>query len=448
MKRNIRTIIIVAVVLALLVGAYFFVANMKKDEKGETQPITAEQAEYFIPEKLNDIEYIQYNAGEVNYTVYNTNTPSIEGYTSHIIDSAKLESILISTSSMQFDKNMGEQNDLSKYGLDKEDKFIAFKLKNGRERKIIIGNPTHINGEYYVRKSGENVVYTLSAQSSGILMCHPGIFRDTKICVVDNFSISEFTVEKSGEKSLEVKRDEKFALENGFIQSNYIIMHPYNSVEANNDTLNAFFETMTSVYATEIVEENPADLSIYGLDTPNVVSVKDKNGTSTVKMGTYAEDGTVYVMHDDIPVVFKANCPFYESVKNLVADEYVARYVHLFKKNDVEQVVIRKADETHTMKITKKSENSYEYRIDDKIKTEDNFLSAYETLISPIFNKIVNEAITGKEVYEITFTFNDKSKKTFIYHEYDSKNYIVKASNGLTCIVKKESVDEILDAVK
>lgn len=448
MKRNIRTIIIVAVLLLVLIGAYFFVQNLKKSGKGENNRLATEQIEYLIAEKPDEISYIQYNAGEINYIVYSGETPRIEGYTSHIIDSSKLDTAFMSTAGMQFGKNMGKQDDLSKYGLDKENKFVLFKLKNGEERKIIIGNPTHLNGEYYVRKAGDNVVYTLSSQSSALLMCHPEIFRDTTVCIIDNYSVSYFSVKKAGNSVLEINRDDEFAQKSGFIQSNYIIKYPYNNVEANNDTIEAFFGSLSTVYATEIVEEDPTDLSSYGLDKPNVITVKDTNGTSTVKMGKYAEDGTAYVMRDDIPVVFKAVCPFYEVVKNLVPDEYIARYIHIFKLTDVESVVMENSSQTHTMKITEKSEDSYEYRIDDKIKVEDNFRTAYETLITPIANKIVNEAITGEEFCRITFTFKNKSVKTFVYYKYDDKNYIVKADNGLTCLVKKESVDNIFKALK
>lgn len=448
MKRNIRTIIIVAVLLAVLVAAYFFVSNLKKDSNGENAQTAQEQFEYLISEKPDEISYIQYNAGEVNFTVYSGDTPKIEGYTSHIIDSSKLDTALMSTAGMQFSKNMGKQTDLSKYGLDSEEKFILFKLKNGEERKIIIGNPTHLDGEYYARKAGDSVVYTLSSQSCALLMCNPEIFRDTTVCIIDNYSVSDFSVKKAGNSVLEVYRDDDYAKENGFIQSNYIIKYPYNNVEANNDTIDAFFGNLASVYATEIVEEDPADLSKYGLDKPNVITVKDEKGTSTVKMGKYAEDGTAYVMKDDIPVVFKAVCPFYETVKNIVPDEYIARYIHIFKLTDVESVVVENSEKSHTMKITEKSENSFEYRIDDKIKNEDNFRTVYETVITPIANKIITEEITGEEVCKITFTFKNKSVKTFTYCKYDDKNYIVKADNGLNCLVKKESVDNIFKVLK
>ena len=194
MKRNIRTIIIVVILLSLLIGAYFFVQNLKTDNKEEIQKTPAEKIDYLITEKLDEISYIQYKTGVADYILHNKKTPTIEGYSSHIVDNGKLESMIMSTVSTSFSNDMGKQEDLAKYGLDNEEKFVLFKLKNGDERKIIIGNPTHLNGEYYARKAGDNTVYTLSSQASELLMCNPDLLRDTTVCIVDNYSISKFAV--------------------------------------------------------------------------------------------------------------------------------------------------------------------------------------------------------------------------------------------------------------
>ena len=447
MKRNIKTIIAVAVLLILLVGAYIFVQKMNKDKNGDNQQIANEEIKYIITEKPEDIASIQYNAGEVAYTIYGGDTPTIEGYSSHIISTDMLDSALLNTANMSFSLDMGEQADLAKYGLDTEDKFILYKMKNGDEHKLIIGNPTHMNGEYYARMSDSNVVYTLSGTTAELLMCHPGIFRDTKICVVDNYNISQFAIEQSGVKVLEIARDEEFAKENGFIQSSYIIKYPYYDAEANNDSINMLFENIVTVYATSIVEEDPEDLSVYGLDRPYTLTVKDKDGETTVKMGKYADDGTVYVMRNDIPVVFTAVCAFYEPVKTLVPDEFVARYIHIFKIDDVESVVVENSTQSHTLSVTEKTDGTCEYSIDGRIKVEDSFKEVYETIISPISAKIVSDIPQGDEKCKITFTMKNGNVKTFVYYQYNDKNYIVKADNGLVCLVKKVSIDNIFTTI-
>ncbi len=446
MKRNIKTIIAVGVLLVVLIGAYFGVTKLKKKTAPPAQTALPE-VHYIITEKIEDILYIQYNAGEVNYTIYNEETPTIEGYKSHIIDTSILKSALSSAVGSTFDREMGVKEDLSKFGLDTEDKFILFKTKDGKEYKLIIGNPTYIGNEHYARMVDSNEVYTISSAVSNLLLCHPENYRSYTVCNVEG-EIKEFSVGQNGRKVLEVLMDAEYARANGFTQSNYIIKYPYSDVEANQDVIGVLLESVSSVVATEIVEEDPKNLSKYGLDKPNSFTCYDGKTTSTVKMGSYTPDGLVYVMKDDIPVVFTAYCSFYESIRNLNADEFLARYIHLFNIKKVKNVLIENADESHTMSITPKSGDTYEYRIDGNIKVEENFTKAYEVVIKPIASRLASgESITGEEKCKITFTMTDGSVKTFVYHAYDDSHYIVKASNGLVCIVKKESIDEIFSTL-
>ena len=44
-------------------------------------------------------------------------------------------------------------------------------------------------------------------------------------------------------------------------------------------------------------------------------------------MGDYGENGNVYIMCNNIPVVYLAQCPFYETVKGVNAKNYVDRFI-------------------------------------------------------------------------------------------------------------------------
>jgi hypothetical protein len=41
------------------------------------------------------------------------------------------------------------------------------------------------------------------------------------------------------------------------------------------------------------------------------------NNDTTIKIGSYSEDGLVYVMQENVPVVYTAECSFYEKIKNI-----------------------------------------------------------------------------------------------------------------------------------
>ncbi len=449
MKRNLKMLIAAVVVLTLLVAAYFLVPKLLA-EKEDTTPITSDESgqqtsdsDYIINEKTDDVESVTFSTGEIIYTVKNGETPTIEGYTSHVIDNNSLLMALFNGTSVISSRTLEENGDLSKYGLDKEDKYVSVKLKNGQEKKVIIGNPTNISGEYYARSAESNTVYVISETTATELLTHPQEFRNLDVVEIVNNTVSEFTVEKSGEKVLDVKYIS--TSEAGGQQIHvYELLYPYTGVKANMDSVNMFCQALGSVTATEIVEENPVNLSKYGLDKPYVLTVKDEKATSTIKMGSYAEDGDVYVMKGDVPVVYKAPCSFYETVKNLNADEFVDRFIHLFNVSDVSGITVRKAQENHSILINKKSEDTYDYKIDGKIKVKDNFTPIYTSIIGVTASSFMPGTEPGGEEYcTIKFDFNDKTSKSFTYFAYDDRYSIVKADNGLACLVTTESIDDI-----
>lgn len=452
MKRNIKMLIAALVVLVLLVGAYFLVPKLiaeNEDDVSEAGDFLESDtnSDYILNEKTDDTASITFSTGEITYTIINGEQPTIEGYTSHIINDSSLAVALLDSTSIRSVRKLGVQMELSKYGLDKEDKYVSVKLKNGQEKKVIIGNPTNIDGEYYAMISGENEVCVISESTASTLLTHPSKYRKLGVVEIVNNTVSEFAVEKNGEKVLEAKYVSTSEVSGQQIHE-FKLLYPYPGVKANMDSINMFCEALSSVTATEIVEENPANLAKYGLDKPYVLKVKDDNATSTIKMGQYAEDGDVYVMKGDVPVVYKAPCPFYENVKNLSADEFVDNFIHLFNVSDVSKTTVKNSKKTHNISISKKSEDEYDYKIDGKIKVKENFTPVYTSIIGITSSSFMPGKEPGGEEYcMIKFDFNDKSSKTFNYYVYDDRYCIVKADNGLTCIVTKESIDAIFKAI-
>lgn len=452
MKRNIKMLIAAIAVLVLLVGAYFLVPKLiaeDEDNVSDAGELVASDsgADYIMNEKTEDTEAVTFSTGEITYTIINGEPPTIEGYTSHVINDSSLAVALLDGTSIRSSRNLGKQAELSKYGLDKEDKYVSVKLKSGQEKKVVIGNPTNIDGEYYAMISGEDEVYVISESTASTLLTHPSEYRKLGVVEIANNTVSEFAVEKNGEKVLEAKYVSTSEVSGQQIHE-FKLLHPYNGVKANMDSINMFCEALSSVTATEIVEENPANLSKYGLDKPYVLKVKDDNATSTIKMGQYAEDGEVYVMKGDVPVVYKAPCSFYENVKNLSADEFVDNFIHLFNISDVSEITVKNSKKTHNISISKKSEDEYDYKIDGKIKVKENFTPVYTSIIGITSSSFMPGKEPGGEEYcMIKFDFNNKSSKTFIYYEYDERYCAVKADNGLTCLVTKESIDAIFKAM-
>lgn len=59
-----------------------------------------------------------------------------------------------------------------------------------------------------------------------------------------------------------------------------------------------------------------------------------------------------------------------------------------------------------------------------------------------------DEAVAGNEKCTFTFHLNDGTKKEFTYCIYNDRYSIVKADNGMSCLVFTKDLDGILNALK
>ena len=454
MKRNIIMLVAAVVALALLAGGFFLLQKWEpgsdKEDGGETLLGQNKETEYLIDIDFSEIAFVTVNNGEENYTVKNGENPSIEGYSSHIIDPAKLASLIYSSSSVEISHKMeGKADSLSQYGLDNPGTWVLISMKDGTQHKLLIGNSANIGGEYYAMIEGGDFVCTVPSYNIEDLMKSPSEMRSMDICTLDGKNIVSFTIKKNGKKELSAKYDENFNPENEYQSGSYLVTYPYNNVTASLDKLQALFEKLSSLTAQSIVEENPSSLKKYGLDKPYEIEITNDEGKTTkVKMGSYGEDGGVYVMKGDVPVVYLADCPFYEVVKDSRAEDYVDRFINLFNIDTVKSIEVKTEAKTHILKITKKSDDESTYKINGKSVSEEAFREIYQLIIGVTATDFVDEEPDGNKKCEFTFAFTDNTKKTFTYYTYNDRYCIVKADNGLRCLTLTKNLDAVNDKLK
>jgi len=203
---------------------------------------------------------------------------------------------------------------------------------------------------------------------------------------------------------------------------------------------------MERVVADSMVEENPADLSKYGLVTPAItVEIANPIQTTTLKFGN-EKDGKVYIMRNDDPVVYLASCSLYNTVKGYRANDYVENFVSIYNISGVSSIDITKGDKKYSMKINEAS-GSTTYSIDGKNWEESNFRKAYQQVIGIAFDNIVNEKAEGKVYATVKYNFKDSTSAVYNYYDYDNDSCIVVAKNALTCTVPKSSIDNMIKSI-
>lgn len=450
MKRNIKMLVIAVLVLAIIGGLYFFAMKWQPEEDNaqEENPFDLGNTEYLLDVETEDIDYAQFNNGEETYIIRNGEIPSIEGYFSNVIDENALSSALSSCAKVAISHKIENTQDLAVYGLDKEEKYLLIKTKDGAEHKIVLGNSANFEGEFYAMNKATGKVATIASYEAEMIVKSPSEYRSLKLFEIDSTQITAVTIEKNGKKELSLKVDEDYVPENEYMTASYIMSYPYKDVTVSLDRLQVLFESITSPVAKSIVEENPKNLAKYGFDKPYVLILTDtQKETVTIKMGSYDSDGNIYMMYNNVPVVYAAECSFYEEVKGTRGSEYVERFINLFNIADITNITIKSNEKTYELEVDEKEENS-QYKIDGKFVAEDNFKKLYQQIIGITAAEFTQKTAKGEKKCSITFTFKDKSKKTFDYYTYDERYCIVNAANGMNCLTLTKNIDMMLESLK
>ena len=446
MKKSIKSLFLAVLVLLILGGGYFLAVKWEGAPNEEDETLPENTIQYVLNEEIENIEYAQFNNEGKSYIIRNGEKASIEGYESYIIDEDALFYALYDVCSVEISHKI-ESKDfaLSDFGLDKEDRSLVLKLKDGTQKKLVIGNSANFEGEYYARLN--DTICTIGQYEAQAILKNPEEYRSNNICTIDNTSITEYEIKKGEQTIFAVHFDEESSnAELGI--AGYKMTYPYKGVIASSDKIDAIAEKLTSLSAVTIVEENPKNLAVYGLDAPYTLTVKDANGKVTVKMGSYAGDNTIYVMQGDLPVVYTAQCPFYEIVKEAKAQDYIDRLIHIFNIENVSGITVSADGESYDLSITKKGEDEYSYKINGKHSVEKNFKAIYQKIIGVAAAEFSESQVSGTEKCTITFNFTDGSKKEFKYCTYDERYSIVKANNSMTCLTLTKNLDEILEKLK
>ena len=152
MKKSIKSLFLAVLVLLILGGGYFLAVKWEGAPNEEDETLPENTIQYVLNEEIENIEYAQFNNEGKSYIIRNGEKASIEGYESYIIDEDALFYALYDVCSVEISHKI-ESKDfaLSDFGLDKEDRSLVLKLKDGTQKKLVIGNSANFEGEYYAR---------------------------------------------------------------------------------------------------------------------------------------------------------------------------------------------------------------------------------------------------------------------------------------------------------
>ncbi len=449
-KKIIIGIVAVIILIAVAVGAIRIInavnGNSDKDKNAQTELTPPPVAGNIVDSRIKNISKVQVQNGEETYTLNNAVGFEVEGYESELLQNTEFATALLSYAEIiPYIKKIEQITSLADYGLGNTDKSVLITYNDGAQFKLLLGKKLS-DFEYYAMEENGDCVYTIPAETYDALMKHPSEYRDKFVCTLDDLSVESFTISRNGKKEVTVERDKNFVPTNIYQTTSYVVTYPYSGKNAALGVLQYMFENIPDeIVADSIIEENPSDLSKYGL-SPAIFTLEltDANGTNTLKIGN-EKDGKVYLMCNNSPVVYLVESPLYDIIKDFKVADYVEGFIGLHNIAEVESVVITKGEKSHSMKLIRDDEFT-NYMIDDIVIKEKEFKQLYQSVIAISAEDFIQEAPDGEVYAEIIYKFTDSTSISYKYYNYDENYCSVRAMNSLTALVPKANIDSVIDS--
>lgn len=190
-----------------------------------------------------------------------------------------------------------DTDDLRKYGLDEPTASIHFKLDDGTENTLLIGEMTASKVQYYAKDSAGEKIYILGSYDVENFLRPASEFRDRTILAIDTGAINALSLDAYGKREFKLVSDDA---------GKWAMTEPLKT-EARGDAVDELLRNVLELRIKDFVTESADGLSRYGLDEPAyTLEIKDKaKKDQTVYFGSIDEEKQVaYIRLDDYEEVY------------------------------------------------------------------------------------------------------------------------------------------------
>jgi len=334
-----RNAIILIVIVALLAGAYYFLSrNMPKNEdEVETIAITDIQAE--------DIESMTFkNSGNTFVMAVEDSKWILKSPEDIIYDQSTVSTMCEAARNISAERVVEESAaDLSPYGLNNPAGTVEIKLKDGTVKIIEVGDESPVGGVYYAKLSGESKVYTIRQYDANKLLTDRNGLKQKKLFDFELETVNAMSMERGGEILFKAKLTET---------EDWEMYEPIHG-SANPSAILPMTEALATVRVSEFIEENPADLSKYGLDAPRYAFEigSSEGGTYKLMLGKEKTRGKdIYAMLEGRDEVFTVSLDDFFFLDKPI-DELFQVFAYIVNIDEVSEIYLTMDGKTTHMTL-------------------------------------------------------------------------------------------------
>ncbi len=334
-----------------------------------------------------------------------------------------------------------DPKDLSIYGLADPAARAEALLNDGKKVVLLLGDHT-ASGTYYLMKEGDPKVYTVLKYHGDRLKYAFADFRNKLLASIDLTDMQYMYLSKEGQKEIEIiTKDEQAEDQPTYGLGVYSLVKPFNIPRGIDlSKLSNVFSKATGLKIQEFVDDDPDDLSGYGLDEPKMHFIlKDSKNTLDIYFGDTVDD-SIYVKKADSDSVYKVALSDISFMDAKLID-FMERFAFIVSIDDVDKVVVEGRGRTYTLSMkreTKKADKEDEkdevvttYFLDGVEKPEDEFKDAYQALIAVLVDATQENRADGEPEIRFTYYLNKGPDRVQVveFYPYD-KDFYALVRNG------------------
>ncbi len=481
MRKNTKRLIGGLVAVAILGGVYAGLMHMpdEQDTSSETKTLVS-----LDTEKLSSV-HVTLSGGD-DYTLTSTTenkktTYSMSGSQDASAYSDSLMQNLCSTASSISGQVVETScDDLSKYGLADSDSVstVAIIDTDGQTTTLRFGVSSDVVSGTYCNIDGKTDVYLVDSDTASALLEQESYYRNLTV-LGSYYSLSSevksLTVDALADGTvLTIQARDTSSMDETTAKaySDFVFTAPV-SCDADDSALknSLLSDLQTLLTAQCIAEDNPSDLSQYGLDKPTArVHIKTNSIDATVLIGSKMDDNSgCYVMKEGGSTVFisdASGCGFL----NDTWSDWRSTNLMPFSLNEVSQITVTQDGTTHTVAVTQEtSDEDSQDESEDSSNTDSSDTSSdvsqtaaldgetmstealqklYAALDSVNYTRILDTPTQQQALASVTLTMTDGSTRSLSFAKGGSREYLVSVDGGAYAYgVQQDELTSITDAL-
>lgn len=454
-----KKLIAAALAVAVLGGLYAWLMlnpAAEEDEDAE-QPI--------LSLEKNELSALTVTpAGGTEFTIRLTQDGSTTVYTmsdsAHDYDDTQMSELVSAVCELSGQKIESGSKRLDTYGLEKGGTSVRIRQKSGTST-LLLGKENTALGGTYCRLDGSDDVYLLSTDTAAQLTADLISYRQLLVAggYYDLYSdMDSLTISGSGRTAIAAGRRSMDGIREDAADaySDFVFLQPVPCAADDSAFSDGLLTQLQyALTAQSIAEDDPSDLSRYGLDDPVSIRIKTDNADFTILVGAADGDGGRYLMREGGSTVFISDASNLEFLdKDWRA--YRSDVLLSFGRTELKRITLSEGDTLHRVDFSQTDEKDDDgdtlrtttAKYNGTDMTDDAMDACYTNYSSIRFTEQLDGAPSGSPKYTASVELEDGTRHTVSFVKHGSRTYAANVDGGAEWFsVPQDTVTALLDSM-